>query len=163
MAIEDGAVLGKLFSHLSSDRQISSLLYAFQEVRQSRTREVLARDVHDLKYMLLPDGPEQAARDTRMQALTRAGKNVLEDLDGDEKANELWEMLCGIFGYDCEDEADDWWIQWGTLRERAFEQEHEEDEYEKGYGGEEELARPMFDFSSMMSPVEVTESIEDTS
>ena len=123
MAIEDGAVLGKLFSHLSSDRQISSFLYAFQEIRQPRTRAVRARDTHDLQYMLLPDGPEQAARDARMQALTRAGKNVLENLDGEEKAGQLWETLCRIFGYDCEDEADDWWVQWGMLRERAFEQE----------------------------------------
>ena len=61
-------MLGKLFSHLSSDQRISSLLYAFQEVRQPRTRAVYERDAFDLKYLLLPDGPEQAARDARAQA-----------------------------------------------------------------------------------------------
>ena len=161
MAIEDGAVLGKLFSHLSSDRQISSFLYAFQEIRQPRTRAVRSRDTHDLQYMLLPDGPEQAARDARMQALTRAGKNVLENLDGEEKAGQLWETLCRIFGYDCEDEADDWWVQWGMLRERAFEQEDGKGEGEKDEE-EEEAPRKMFDFSRMSVLVTSTENPESS-
>ena len=150
MAVEDGAVLGKLFSHLSSERQITPLLYAFQEVRQPRTREVRTRDVFDLSYMLLPDGPEQAARDSRMQALTRAGKNVLEDLDGDEKANQLWETLCRIFGYDCEDEADDWWVQWGLLRERAIGRQAEDEDEDAA------PQAPMFDFGQSAFTVQVS-------
>ena len=71
---------------------------------------------------------------------------LLEDLDGDETANELWETLCKIFGYDCEDEADDWWVRWGRLRERA---QADDD------GEEKEEGRPSFDFSAAMS-VQVT-------
>lgn len=158
MAVEDGAVLGKLFSHISSERQIAPLLYAFQEVRQPRTRSVRVHDMHDLQNMLLPDGPEQATRDARMQALTRAGKNVLEELDGDEKAGQLWETLCRIFGYDCEDEADNWWVQWGMLRERAFQEQGDECAEE---GGEKEAAPPIFNFSRMSVLITSTQSSED--
>ncbi len=28
-------------------------------------------------------------------------------------------MIETIFGYDPEDEADDWWVQWGVMQERA--------------------------------------------
>jgi salicylate hydroxylase len=27
--------------------------------------------------------------------------------------------LMTIWGYDAEDEADNWWVEWGLLRERA--------------------------------------------
>lgn len=30
-----------------------------------------------------------------------------------------WEQVKELFGYDPEDQADDWWIKWGLLRERA--------------------------------------------
>jgi len=32
---------------------------------------------------------------------------------------EKWEQLKDLWGYDAEDEADNWWVQWGVLRERA--------------------------------------------
>ena len=160
MAVEDGAVLAKLFSHLSSDQRISSLLYAFQEVRQPRTRAVYERDAFDLKYLLLPDGPEQAARDARAQAMTLAGKNVLEDAEGNEKATELWETLCRIFGYDCEDEADNWWVQWGMLRERASERDEKSDA-EEGKEVPRRQTQTQFDFSGMSATVQVT-SVEES-
>lgn len=30
-----------------------------------------------------------------------------------------WEQVKELFGYDAEDQADDWWIKWGILQERA--------------------------------------------
>ena len=51
-----------------------------------------------------------------MRMLGREGANVLEA--GGEMSG-LWEEIRTIFGYGCEDEADDWWVQWGLLRERA--------------------------------------------
>ena len=117
MAVEDGAVLAKLFSHLSEDRQIESFLFAFQDLRQARARSVRAGEFASAFFMTI-DGEGAAQRDAAMKAKSTSGGNVLEG--GEGEANSLWEEIRTIFGYDCEDEADDWWVQWGLLRERAL-------------------------------------------
>ncbi|KAH9931994.1 FAD/NAD-P-binding domain-containing protein, partial [Epithele typhae] len=156
MAVEDGAVLGRLFARLTHPRQIAPLLYAFAEVRTPRVALVRARDAHDLAFMTLPDGPVQRARDRRMRALTAQGKNVLEDLDGAR----LWEALCTIFGYDCEDEAEDWWQRWGVLREAA----HGDGDGDGDGGGaeSEESRRSRVDFSRMSVSVSTDETTTTT-
>ncbi|PIL22837.1 hypothetical protein GSI_15532 [Ganoderma sinense ZZ0214-1] len=139
MAVEDGAVLAKLFSHISEPRQIESFLYAFQELRQERVKAVRQGELGSVLYMTA-DGEMAAARDAGMRAKAAAGKNVLE---GDGDAESIWEEYRVVFGYDCEDEADDWWVQWGMLRERAREREAEG-------------APPLLDFAAMMAKVEVS-------
>ncbi|KAI0640003.1 FAD/NAD(P)-binding domain-containing protein [Trametes polyzona] len=116
MAIEDGAVLAKLFSHLREKRQIVNFLYAFQELRQARVRHVRSQEFQTL-MMKLMGGEAAAARNKLMKEKHAAGKNVLDD---DGVAGKQWEEMEVIFGYDCEDQADDWWIKWGMLRERAL-------------------------------------------
>ena len=141
MAVEDGAVLAKLFSHLSSERQIESFLYAFQELRQSRVRDVRAGEFASAFFMTA-EGPEAAERDASMREKAAKGKNVLE---GEGSAEGVWEEYRVVFGYDCEDEADDWWVQWGMLRERA--------------NGTSEMGASvpsLLDFSAAMSQVQVT-------
>jgi salicylate hydroxylase len=32
----------------------------------------------------------------------------------------LWGQLCEIWAYNAFDAADDWWVQWGILRERSL-------------------------------------------
>ena len=54
-------------------------------------------------------------------------------------------------GDDCEDEADDWWVQWGMLRERALERE----------SLHASSVPSLLDFSAMMSSVHVTTDDED--
>ncbi|EJF57123.1 FAD/NAD(P)-binding domain-containing protein [Dichomitus squalens LYAD-421 SS1] len=121
MAIEDGAVLAKLFSHLSEERQIESFLYAFQELRQERADTVRHGEFASVMYMTA-DGELATTRDENMRRKAAAGRNVL-DGEGDCDAASKWEEYRVIFGYDCEDEADDWWVQWGMLRERALDRE----------------------------------------
>ncbi|KAI0689215.1 hypothetical protein C8T65DRAFT_110422 [Cerioporus squamosus] len=111
MAVEDGAVLAKLFSHLSSEDQIDSFLCAFQEIRQSRVQNVREAELSGIA-MITADGPEAAARDASLRAKAAKGMNVLE---GDGSAESMWEEYSVLFGYDCEDEADEWWVQWGRL------------------------------------------------
>ena len=118
MAVEDGAVLAKLFAHLTEERQIESFLYAFQELRQARTRGVRASEFGNAFFMAMPDCEASRQRDAGLAALGAAGQNVLEG--GDGEASGAWDEIRTIFGYDCEDEADDWWVQWGLLRERAL-------------------------------------------
>ncbi|KAI0763338.1 hypothetical protein BD413DRAFT_583934 [Trametes elegans] len=143
MAVEDGAVLAKLFSHLSEERQISSFLFAFPDLRQSRAQTVRAGEFANAFFMPL-EGPGAAQRDAAMRAKGEAGLNVLEGEEGEENA--LWDEVTTIFGYDCEDAADDWWMQWGILRERALERQEHGDDGDEGAHGH---VPPLLDFSAM--------------
>ena len=118
MGVEDGAVIGKLYSHLSVPEQTQDFLYAFQDLRQQRCAEAIDGDISMFRYISMDAGPEQEMRDASMLTNDREGRNVLE---GDETTgeNEQWLQIRTIYGYDCEDEADDWWVQWGLLRARA--------------------------------------------
>jgi salicylate hydroxylase len=116
MGIEDAAVLAKLFSHLTSLDQIQHFLYAFQELRQSRCRNTIVSEMGNLYFMALPDGEQQEQRNAAFREKYVRG---LSPLGNDSSASEEWEMIKELFGYDAEDEADNWWTQWGLLRERA--------------------------------------------
>lgn len=118
MAVEDGAVLAKLFSHLRSEDQIESFLFAFQDLRQPRCQFVCNNEVGNLKFMTLEPSESQQYRDYALRAKRDAGMNVL-DAVGDIEATSEWEEIKTVFGYDAEDEADNWWMAWGLLRERA--------------------------------------------
>lgn len=129
LAIEDGAVLGKLFSHLHSRSQIRSLLYAFHEIRNDRCSRVTKKEIGDIQFMCLPPGDYQQMRDDVMRAKRDAGKDVLDsDADTGEEEEKgkgvgsaEWAEIVDVFGYDAEDDADNWWVMWGLLRERARE------------------------------------------
>ncbi|KAI0328274.1 FAD/NAD-P-binding domain-containing protein [Cubamyces sp. BRFM 1775] len=163
MAVEDGAVLAKLFSHLSEERQIESFLFAFQDLRQARARSVRAGEFASAFFMTI-DGEGAAQRDAAMKAKSATGGNVLEG--GEGEVNSLWEEIRTIFGYDCEDEADDWWVQWGLLRERALSRQTDGDadaDYAYGGAGEEggHAAPSLLDFSAMTVQVSSTASDYD--
>jgi salicylate hydroxylase len=117
MAVEDAAVLGKLFAHLSNEEQIRHFLYAFQELRQARCSIIAKQEISIIHFGTLPNGEHQAARDAVMRNKTMRGLGVFE---GDDRATlTAWEENTVTFGYDAEDDADNWWVQWGSLRERA--------------------------------------------
>lgn len=118
MTVEDGAVLAKLFSHLRTKDQISHFLYAFQDLRQPRCSMVLKKEFGDIHFMTLPPGEMQQYRDEMMRAKRDAGLDVLDAADGMEETPQ-WVEIKEVFGYDAEDEADNWWIEWGLLREMA--------------------------------------------
>ncbi|KAJ6492567.1 hypothetical protein C8R47DRAFT_1319379 [Mycena vitilis] len=120
MGVEDGAVLAKLFSHLNTHSQISDFLNAFQELRQPRCETVLASETGIIKYMSMPNCPEQVLRDQTMMAKTEANSNLFDVSDGADESPE-WEEIKTVFGYDAEDEADNWWVSWGLLKERSLE------------------------------------------
>lgn len=148
MAVEDGAVLAKLFSHLSEEHQIESFLYAFQELRQDRVRAVRSGEFGSVFFMTA-DGPDAEQRDASMRAKHAKGQNVL---DGEGGVESVWEEYRIIFGYDCEDEADDWWVQWGMLRERAR---------AASDAALTSSVPSLLDFSAAMTSVQVTSSEDD--
>lgn len=94
MDVEDAAVLAKLFSHLQSYDQISEFLYAFQDLRRPRRAMVLA--------------------------VGAASFEMYDDKDSDESPEQT--EIRVVFGYDAENEADNWWVTWGLLRQRSIRQ-----------------------------------------
>ncbi|KAG6836368.1 hypothetical protein H0H93_008729 [Arthromyces matolae] len=118
MTIEDAAVLGKLFSHLRHRDQITNFLWAFQDLRQPRCDSVMTKEAGIVMYMTMPPGQAQQQRDDTMRAKRDAGIGILEASDDIEESPE-WVEIKEVFGYDAEDDADNWWVQWGLLRERA--------------------------------------------
>ncbi|KAI5118405.1 hypothetical protein M0805_002857 [Coniferiporia weirii] len=67
MALEDAAVIGALFSHLSSTAQIAPLLHAYEQLRHARTARTQASARFNQHVFHLPDGPAQKARDEQMR------------------------------------------------------------------------------------------------
>ncbi|KAF8912334.1 hypothetical protein CPB85DRAFT_1252794 [Mucidula mucida] len=116
LTVEDGAVLAKL-SHISIKDQIQSFLYAFQDLRQPRCASVYAKS-GIVQYMSVPPGDFQQMRDNSMRAKRDAGVGILEAV-GDLEETPEWIEIKEVFGYDAEDDADNWWVEWGLLRERA--------------------------------------------
>ncbi|KAK7034888.1 6-hydroxynicotinate 3-monooxygenase [Favolaschia claudopus] len=114
--LEDAAVLAKLFSHLATDSQITDFLYVFQELRQTRAQAVLTSETRVIHYMGMPNCPDQEARDRAMQAKHKAGVHLFS---GEDESAE-WAEIKTVFGYDAEDEADNWWVTWGRLKARSL-------------------------------------------
>ena len=118
MAIEDSAVLAKLFGHLMSTDQVTSFLYAFQDLRQGRTKSMRVNELGNIYFMAMPDDAGGIQRDGHFKAQRDKGISPLEDDSGD--ASGLWESIKETWCYDAEDEADDWWVGWGMLRLRSL-------------------------------------------
>ncbi|KAJ7481761.1 hypothetical protein FB451DRAFT_136739 [Mycena latifolia] len=121
MAIEDAAVLGVLFSHITSRRQIRPLLEAYQALRYPRTTETQLASRLNQKIFHLPDGPEQEARDLSMR---QGMEDCLREERGEPSLNgssgnaNVWADRTKNrvqFCYDAEEEAERWW---NTSRER---------------------------------------------
>ncbi|KAJ7765864.1 hypothetical protein DFH07DRAFT_810066 [Mycena maculata] len=118
MAVEDGAVLARLFSRLDSRDQIGQFLWAFQDIRQPRCAAATESETNIMYYTCMPAGEEQEARDQGMRAKLAAGVEVLQ-AGADQEETPEWQEVKEVFGYDAEDEADDWWVKWGSLRYKS--------------------------------------------
>jgi len=124
MSLEDATVLAKLFSHLRYEEQIPSFLYAFQDLREGRCLKNRVLEMANIQFMMEPEGESTSQGDTMMHA-----KHDNGHLGGDEDNNlALWEHHRELFGYNAEDEAHNWWVQWGLLQERAKASQSERDQ-----------------------------------
>ncbi|KAJ7661458.1 hypothetical protein DFH06DRAFT_374060 [Mycena polygramma] len=116
IAIEDGAFIGKIFSHTRNPARIEEFLHAFEENRKSRCLHIDGAEKKYIAVMALPDGPMQAGRDSVMRANEAAGRNVMDSGDLSELQG-MWDDMRMVFGYDPADDADEWWMSWGRLRD----------------------------------------------
>ncbi|KAL4247676.1 FAD/NAD(P)-binding domain superfamily protein [Abortiporus biennis] len=116
MAIEDAAVIGNLFSHLSHRDQIAPLLHAYQDLRYERTANTQASSTLNQKIFHLPDGPEQEARDYDMKIAMEAELKAIRGeadsgFEAEGSANQWADKRKSAvqFGYDADEEAEKWW------------------------------------------------------
>lgn len=144
LAVEDGAVLGSLFSRLQTKDpdEILRLLSAFQEIRQDRCSTTLQSDMELVTFCTLPSGP---ACDERNAGFKAAAKQEALDWEnvGEDLLSGAWEEFRGSFGYEAYDAADDWWVDWGIMVQRmAAAQRAADEEYVDEEDGEEYMSRP---------------------
>ena len=126
MAIEDGAVLGNLLSHLSHPSQLPTFLQAYEDLRLPRTAETQNQSRLNQKIFHYPDGPEQEARDASMRAAMEAelaiaaaanaaGASGISEFKGEGNSNQWADRRKNEeqFGYDADKEAERWWAEKG--------------------------------------------------
>ncbi|KAH9830725.1 uncharacterized protein C8Q71DRAFT_862180 [Rhodofomes roseus] len=109
IAAGDGMMLGRLFSYLHRPEQIGSFLAAFAENRHRRVQAIKRAQSTNPASMSMPPGVLQA----------KTLKGVVESMGDAEAAWYTEEAIRDIFSVDPEEEADDWWVQWGLVEERA--------------------------------------------
>ena len=112
--MEDAAVLGGLFSRLRSWDQVPSLMEAYQDLRQERTRFVACQDQANADITWLSPGPHRDGRDAAM----RAEQCGLDEFS-EQMLRDQWDMVSEVFAYSASDTAADWWVSWGMLAEMA--------------------------------------------
>lgn len=118
--IEDAAILGVLFSRIRSHEQIAPLLYGYQDLRQARIKVICDLEEANHYILMLPPSEE---RDFRNDAWKRMKKAAEARGDAEIEEGELerqFAEICEVWGYDAVDAAEDWWVHWGMLRERAL-------------------------------------------
>lgn len=75
-----------------------------------------AREVSNAYLLTIKDGDFQRIRDAGMKANTAAGFNIF---GGTDFSSEIWDENRVTFDFDAEECADNWWVEWGLLRERS--------------------------------------------
>ncbi|KAJ7195788.1 hypothetical protein GGX14DRAFT_700658 [Mycena pura] len=79
-ALEDGAFIGRIFSHTRDHARVPEFFHAFQEHREPRCARMNGADNVYIQLMTMPDGVMQEGRDAGLRANHAAGRSVL---DGD--------------------------------------------------------------------------------
>ena len=117
MSTCDAAFVGRIFSHLHHPRQIDTMLFAVQENREARVEAVFKAAARNIFALSLPPGVAEG-RDAGVYAQATQGLASLGNVST-ETSEEMREVIERLFGYDAEDEADEWWMRWGAMQERA--------------------------------------------
>ncbi|KAF8474487.1 FAD/NAD-P-binding domain-containing protein [Russula ochroleuca] len=111
LALEDAAILGGLFSRLRSADQVPTLLYAYMDLRKGRADGLVAMEQHNVEVGM--SSPSRI-RD----GLVRWSALPADVPESGPTETELAE-ISEVWGYFAIDAADEWWVEWGLLRERS--------------------------------------------
>ncbi|KAH9003413.1 hypothetical protein EDB86DRAFT_2799111 [Lactarius hatsudake] len=116
LALEDAAILGTLFSRLRSRDQVPTLLYAFQDLHKGRADAVAALEIKNAD-VALSNPPRVRDGLVRWSVLPADEPEPPSSGSGPTDA-ELADIM-EVWGYFAIDAADEWWVDWGLLRERS--------------------------------------------
>jgi len=116
LCIESAAVLSTLLSYVRGFDHIPLLVRAYETIRRDRSEFLHRVELMNVTQTMFPPGPERTARDNEMQKLLYSGQGKWDD----DAYLGLWGNLVKIWAYNAFDAADDWWVQWGILRERSL-------------------------------------------
>ena len=121
--------------------------------------DVLEAAKGNIFALSIPPGLAEA-HDRQLRAQSERGlENLSTSMTSGQTSEEMMMTVESIFGYDPEDAADDWWVQWGVLRERARGSEDGSDAEEPGAAVRRRAStQPLLDFSKAMSAVETAVS-----
>ncbi|EEB87489.1 hypothetical protein MPER_15145 [Moniliophthora perniciosa FA553] len=98
LAIEDGVVLAKLFSHLTSVRQVDEFLVALQEIRRPRCEEIHTKEYGIVYFMTMPPSEEEEYRDEELRARRDADMSYIDsdsDLEDSAEEKEFRDIFVG--------------------------------------------------------------------
>ncbi|KAI9507583.1 FAD/NAD-P-binding domain-containing protein [Russula earlei] len=115
LALEDAATLGTLFSHLGSAEQVPTLLYAYQDLRKWRSEMLGSLEQHnaDVAFSSPPRIRDGLVRWTALPS------DAPEPPPGSGPTDAELAEISEVWGYYAIDAADEWWVEWGMLRERS--------------------------------------------
>ncbi|KAH9024901.1 hypothetical protein EDB84DRAFT_1564246 [Lactarius hengduanensis] len=116
LSVESAAVFSTLFSYVRGFDHIPLLVRAYETIRRDRADFLHRVELTHVTQTMFPPGPEQLARDQEMRKLLQAGQAKWDD----DAYLGLWGQVCETWAYNAFDAADDWWVQWGILRERSL-------------------------------------------
>jgi salicylate hydroxylase len=116
VSVETAAVLSALLSYVREFDHIPVLVRAYETICRERTEFLHRVEMGRVAVLMYPPGPERTARDEQMRKLLEKGHGKW----GDDAYMGLWGQICECWAYNAFDAADDWWIQWGVLRERSL-------------------------------------------
>lgn len=80
-----------------------------------RCKTVSEGEKNNARLVWLPPGEHRDARNEYMKKSMAASSAHWDD----NQLREQWEEVAGNFGYSARDAAEDWWVNWGSLRERS--------------------------------------------
>lgn len=115
LALEDAAILGTLFSRLQSRDLVPTLLYAFQDLHKGRVDALTATEVENFDVAL--SNPRRV-RDGLVRWSALATDELSHQAESGPTDAELADIT-EVWGYFAIDAADEWWVEWGLLRERS--------------------------------------------
>jgi salicylate hydroxylase len=116
LSIEAAAVLSALLSYVRGPDHIPHLVSAYETIRRERSKFLHEVEATTVTQSMFPPGPECEARNLEMQKLLHARQHKWDD----DAFLGIWGQLCQVWAYDAFDAADDWWVQWGVLREQSM-------------------------------------------
>jgi len=116
LSVESAAVFSTLLSYVRGFDHIPLLVRAYETIRRDRSDFLYQLELTAVSQSMFPPGPERTARDEELGKLLHAGQAKW----GDDAYLGLWGQMVEVWAYNAFDEADDWWVQWGILRERSL-------------------------------------------